>query len=801
MNVYADLFGRNRVLIALVAVVFSSLAGYGITFLEIDDTPRNLFAAQDDDFRQLESLFKDFGSDDNDCVVVLEGDNIYSPEGAGAIRKIIAGIRADRAKELGLESVQSVADIGLLPPVGASPQVHERQRQEALRHPLVAGQLLSRDGKMMLIFARIRSDFEVIKKVEPAVNEVRRVTADAVAGTGLIGSVTGIPTLRTEVIQSLRATQLNYTILGTGIAFIAGVLVFKRPTAVMIVSLPAFVSVFWTLGFLGLIGEKLNVVNSVMPSLILVIAFTDAVHLLVHIRKSRAEGMERLEAVQSAIRHLGLACLMTSFTTAIGFGSLIVARVQTVQGLGIDCAIGAMIGFVATMMLVPLLASTRLGDNLVLQKGEETEPLAVRWMARVLVASGSWPRTVALLGAVATVYCCWVALSLKPDNRLTETLPTGSPSYQTMERCDEAFGGVLMVHTVVDWPEGTKLGSPELLAVHEELHALFSGNELLGSKGQPLLVSPISYLNFLQAIPRGRIKLESLARAVAIYKDLPIVGPITVPPPVLGRFVREDLRRSLVSIHIRDIGVQEYQPVFDKAKIKLAELEQKHPGFKLRLTGTPVVASYKVREMIEDLASSLMLAGLIIFVTMAIAFQSALLGFISVLPNIFPLALTAATLVWLGMPLQMASVIVFNIGIGMAVDNTIHLITRFQRELPIDHDVKAALRRTGMAVGKAVLSTTVVLLAGFGSVGISEIPVTRLFSMLACMMLASALIGDLIILPAMLAVFVKQSPQDPALHPTGSPTNDGSGTIGAGDRETSVPGTSIRPPASVSSAP
>jgi predicted RND superfamily exporter protein len=800
MNVYADLFGRNRVLIALIAVVFSSLAGYGITFLEIDDTPRNLFAAQDDDFKQLERLFKDFGSDDNDCVVVLEGDNIYSPAGADAIRSIIAGIRAQRARDLGLESVQSVADIGLLPPEGASPDVFARQRGEALKHPLVAGQLLSRDGKMMLIFARIRSDYDVIKKVEPAVNEVRRITAEAVQGTGLRGSVTGIPTLRAEVIQSLRATQLNYTILGTAIAFIAGVLVFRRPTAVMIVSLPAFVSVFWTLGFLGLMGEKLNVVNSVMPSLILVIAFTDAVHLLVHIRKSRAEGMERLEAVQSAIRHLGLACLMTSFTTAIGFGSLVVARVQTVQGLGIDCAIGAMIGFFATMMLVPLLASTRLGDNLVLRKGEEQEPLAVRWMAHTLAISGRWPRTVALLGAVATVYCCYVALGLKPDNRLTETLPTGSPSYQTMERCDEAFGGVLLVHTVVDWPEGIKLGSPELLALHQDLHELYSGNELLGSKGQPLLISPISYLNFLQAIPRGRIKLESLARVIAVYKDLPLVGPLTVPPAVLGRFIREDLRRSLVSIHIRDIGVQEYQPVFDKARVKLAELEQKHPGFKLRLTGTPVVASYKVREMIEDLASSLMLAGLIIFVTMAIAFRSALLGFVSVLPNIFPLALTAATLVWLGMPLQMASVIVFNIGIGMAVDNTIHLITRFQRELPIDRDVTAALYRTGMAVGKAVLSTTVVLLAGFGSVGISEIPVTRLFSMLACMMLASALIGDLIFLPAMLAVFVKREPpRIGASNPT-SPANDSPASHDSFDQDTPARDTSTRPPASVHSA-
>jgi predicted RND superfamily exporter protein len=774
MNVYADFFGRNRLALALIALVFSSIAGYGITFLRIDDVPRKLFASSDEDFRQLEKLFADFGSDDNDCVVVLESDGLFTPEGVKVLRAIEARSRLID----GVVSTQGLTSVSVLPrrglphtllPAPSSPSsAYPKARDEALRHPLVAGQLLSRDGRLTLLFARIRSDFEAIEQVQPIVESMRKIIAEETAGTEIVGRLTGIPTLRTEVIQSLRKIQLRYTVLGVAIAFFVGVVVFRKPGAVFIVTVPPFVGVFWALGVLGLMGEKLNVVNSVMPSMILVIAFCDSTHLLSYIRAARSGGMSRIEACQSAIRHVGLACFMASLTTAIGFGSLMVATIDTIWSLGLDTAIGTMIAFLATMILVPILASTNLNSD-VAGETKNTAPPFVDALVGLLSVVTSWPRTVVVLGIVATIYLGTVASRLEPDNRLTETLPTDSESYQTMVRCDEAFGGVLLAHVVVDWPEDLKIHDAKTLGVLQQVHDLFENGGPLAGDGQKLLVNPLSIINVYKSYPGS---IERNARLITAMPNIPGAN-LLVPASLINRFVRQDIRRAIVSVHVRDIGSQAYQPVFRNVEKQLADLVRQNPGFEIHLTGTTVVASRKVQDMISSMNNGLITAAIIIFITMAIAFRSALLGVLCVVPNMFPLVLVAAILAWLDQPLQMATVIVFNIGIGMTVDNTIHLVTRFQQEFPVDWNLKAAIRRTGYAIGSPMLSTVVVLLAGFGSLMISSIPVTRLFSLLACAILGTALIGDLVLLPGFIGTFVRpprrRSNDRPALLPPADP--------------------------------
>lgn len=766
MNLYADIFGRNRIWIALLALVMSAIAGYGITFLKMDDVPRKLFASDDEDYHRLEKLFADFGSDDNDVVIVLDSKDLFSREGVQVIRNV-----ASRCRELpGIVSVQSLADVVVFPkrdeeprdqpfhfphallPVNTAPEgIYKRASEEAHEHPLVHGQLLSNDGTKTLIFARIRGDLETIEDVQPIVDKISDILAEETKGTHVSGSLTGIPKLRVDVIQSLRKIQLRYTILGIAIAFLVGILVFRRPGAVLIATLPPFVGVFWALGVLGLMGEKLNVINSVMPSMMLVIAFCDSVHLLARIRAARQEGMGRVEACQTAIRHVGLACFMASFTTAIGFGSLVVANVNTIRDLGIDTAIGVMVAFCATMTLVPILATTSLANHLSSSGSDNSVPKPVEWIVRLLATVVTWPRTVAVAGFLASAYLAFEATQLQPDNRITETLPTDSESYRTMARCDEAFGGVLLAHVVIDWPEGLRPDSPELLAVLNEMQALFDDPELKDNDGNALLQNPMSILNVYDVLP-GR--QDRNARSVMNLQN--VVGAnLLLPPSLIERFIREDLRRAIVSVHIRDIGSQAYKPVFRRLEEKLATLEQENEGFQLALTGTAVVASMKVEDMITSMNNGLVTAAIIIFATMALAFRSLLLGALCIMPNLFPLLFVAGTLVWLDQPLQLATVIVFNVGIGMTVDNTIHFITRFQQELPVDGDVKAAIERTGREVGNPMLSTVVVLLAGFGSLMISSIPVTRLFSLLTCAILGMALVADLILLPAMIGSFVR----------------------------------------------
>jgi predicted RND superfamily exporter protein len=157
--------------------------------------------------------------------------------------------------------------------------------------------------------------------------------------------------------------------------------------------------------------------------------------------------------------------------------------------------------------------------------------------------------------------------------------------------------------------------------------------------------------------------------------------------------------------------------------------------------------------MITDLGKSLTVAAAIMFGMMWIGFGSLRLALVSIVPNAFPLLTTAALIVLSGRWLEMGSVIVFSIALGIAVDDTIHFLARFKREMRHGPDPPAAIARTMGGVGVALVTTTVLLLAGHAAVLCSVLPVTKVFGGFACAAIVSALVGDLVILPAMLACF------------------------------------------------
>ncbi|MFO0949261.1 MAG: MMPL family transporter [Planctomycetota bacterium] len=745
---YVDFFGRHLTWFWLLVVALTIVAVYGNARLRLDDQPRAVIETDDPDFDVLKQFFRDFGSDDNDCVMVLRGKDLFSPKGLVAIHAI-----ADQVRESpGILSVQSLVDIvifeqgkvprRLLPPADSDLGRIALARKDALEHPLVKGQLLSDDASTMLFIIRLKGDSLAIATIEPIVARLREIGEKATEGTTLQVGITGIPALRAEIIQSLRANQLHSTILGVSMAILIAVLAFRRPVAVLMVVVPPIIGTIWTMGALGLVGEKINVINSILPTLVLVIGFTDSVHLVLDIRRSIAFGVPRRKAALDALKHLGIACFLTSFTTAVGFGSLATAEVRVIKRLGIACGAGAMITFVAVILLVPLMASSKLGDYITVPMRGRRNAVFTFWLENLAGVVSRNYRLISFVGPAISLVLAIPFFLLKPDNRLTETIPDSRDSYKILQHCDDALGGAMLMHVIVHWPEGLNATSPAVLEVLDAVQ------KRLGE--QRLTANSLSLLNLLRSLPGGAQDPEAGARVLPILsKDL--------KDRLTGRFVREDSRLSVVSAHIRDVGVAAYEPVFAELQRQFAELEAKNPGFSIRLTGTTIVASRKLSQMIRDLAASLASAAVIIFVSMVITFRSLRLGLISIFPNLFPLAVTATLLYVTGRPLQLTSVIVFSISLGIAVDDTIHFLNRFQREMLIDGDPTEAVWRSYTAVGNAMVTTTVVLVMGFGVLMINEIPVTRLFAELSCTALIAALIGDLVILPALVICFVPHS--------------------------------------------
>ena len=376
LNGLAEWFASNRRLLVGLVIAMTVFSIIGLTKLGFDDQPTNIFKTSQADFELLEELFEDFGSDDNDCIILIQSDELFSTPAVNLFN--------DLATEIGkidsIESVRSLHDVvsvdvfgtvpvPIMPAAGSTAEQFAIAKQSALEHPLIAGHLLTDDAKSALVVARIKGNSPSISELKPTVMALH-AAIDRVEIPDDFATVrlTGVPPIRYEIFSSIQRDSVRFILIGTGLAFVMATILFRRFWAVIAVATPPVLAAMWTVGMLGWIGHKFNVINTILPVLVMIVGFTDSVHLMYDVRHSLARGLSPLAAAKSAIEHLGIACTLTSFTTAVGFGSLMVTNVEVIQKLGFICAIGAVLAFLATITMVPLFASSPIGHLLAAPK-------------------------------------------------------------------------------------------------------------------------------------------------------------------------------------------------------------------------------------------------------------------------------------------------------------------------------------------------------------------------------------------------------------------------------------------------
>jgi len=523
-------------------------------------------------------------------------------------------------------------------------------------------------------------------------------------------------------------------ILYTAMALIIllALLIFRGFPAIIITCTGPLVGVAWTLGWLAFLGEELNELTEIiLPVMAMIIGFTDSVHIVVHVRQERVAGKSRQEAAATAIDQVGLACLLTSITTATGFASLMIADAEIIQSFGRSSAIGVLVTFAAVVLIIPLLTSSWLGRNIHTGHDRDLVGTNIQRLTGFIDWIVQHSRLVSCLGILATAALTAGAWTLQPDNRLAHRIPHNCEEWQAMRHCDQEFGGIRFLRVLVSWDQH--------VAHSEVWKALTEAQTRIDTK--PLLGRSLSIQHWLSIIP-GAEGPHKLALASLL------------PEEFRDEFWNADKRKAQLVSRMQDLGMVTYQPVLRRLAADFQAVEKQFPGIRLKITGESMVESQLVQRVVRDLFHSLSLAAVIIFLVIAVAFRSIRLGLLSIIPNIFPLVATASLRAWLsGTSLDISSACSFAICLGIAVDDTIHFLIRYRHELNEVHHTAAAIRRTFLTVGSALVMTTIVMIAGFGSVLTSQLPTHFLFASMACTTIGSALIGDLILLPALLVQF------------------------------------------------
>ncbi len=677
-----------------------------------------------------------------DVIVVARSDEFFTPSGVEAMRAVVASLESlDHVAEVfWIDRIPVLNLFGLPEPVyprgDASAARFEAAKRRASEHPLVVGQLMSADARTLLLMVRI--DWLFVEQDADCTDRLRQVAGAAAAEVhpevDISFAVTGSVPIRLSRSANNRENVLRYQIIGNVTCLALALVLFRGLSAVIVVGLAPAAGVFWTIGVVRLLGMADNSFTPViLPVLICMIGFADGVHMLVHIRRHRVAGDSPAVASKAAVREVGLACWLTSLTTAIGFGSLMLARQEVVREFGLSCVIGVLLTFVSVVLIIPWASATRFGARI--HSGHEGN-----WVDHNLRRVGGiiqWvlrrSRLMATIAIAITVVLAFGASRLSPDERLTSSLDPGSEAVAALQQIDEALGGMETARVAVSWDRNIASHSGQIATVVSEIEVAL--------REEPLIGHPLSMVSLLSALP-GEGSPESRMSLLEL-----------LPPSLKRAYFTPEHRTAEVQFRVRDLGIARYGPVFERLEERLASIQQEHPEFQIALAGNAIRRWKRLYQVVVDLAASLGTATVIIFAVLTLLFRSLRLGLISIIPNLFPLAATGSLMLVSGGHLEIVSVCAFTVCLGIAVDDTIHFMTRFNEERRRGKPRRLAISDAFVAVGTALIMTTIVLAVGFGTALLSDARDHRTFAMMGILTIVSALVADLLFLPALLDRF------------------------------------------------
>ena len=649
---------------------------------------------------------------------LLESDGFFQPDRIAAIRAAVTDLEQRKMLRgvFWLDTLPARGAMGLpgrLLPKKLTDEIDWRAvARRVAKQPLAAEQLVSADGRALLLlvapYSMRRASLAAIRKQL----QTRLQSAD------IRVRMTGLVPIQRALVRASDQEHLHIQLTAYAAVVALALLIFRKwSTIIIAVSGPA-VGTFWALGWLALLGEPHSDLDPLLPVMFAMIGFTDSVHLVVHLRQERLRGTSQAESARLAATHIGKACLLTSLTTAIGFGSLIISDAEVVQAFGRGAAIGVFASYLAVILVVPLLGASPLGKRIHLGLDRDLVTRHMERLAVVVVWIVPRARSVAACGIVATGALTYLTLNLTPDDWLGNRIDTDSEAYQSMLDCEKLFGGIEHLRVIVQWPAGAR--QERILELLEEVEKACAD--------QPELHAPISIRPWQQVVPLGFL-----------------------PPQVRDQFWRPTAQRAQVVARHGDMGIASFAPAVHRLEDRLKRLAQNNPGYHFRVLSPAMNRGMMIQGVVRELFTSLALASVVIFAILALAFKSLRVGMAAVIPNLFPLVVTGGIRLLWNPTLDIASACAFTVCLGIAVDDTIHFLARYQHELLASQDSLAALRRTFVAVGNALVLTTIVLVAGFASVFVSPLPTHHLFAGVACTTIAAALFADLVLLPALLA--------------------------------------------------
>jgi predicted RND superfamily exporter protein len=518
---------------------------------------------------------------------------------------------------------------------------------------------------------------------------------------------------------------------------------FKSFFGVIIPLVTVLFSIVGVLGIMQITGKSLDVMSTLLPTILFVVGMSDAVHILNRYIEELRSGKQKTEAINITFKEVGMATLFTSITTAVGFITLMMVPIKPMQDFGLYSAIGVILAFIIAITFLP--ASLSLLKR---PKISTINPKDLFWNK---VLSKGFLFVIKNQGKIFFSYLVILAISivgifqLEVDYKLLEDLSEDNPLQQDFRFFENNYSGIRPFEMAVYTKDSTSIFNYSVIKEMDKIDTYLYEDYEAG-----FILSPLSIIKSMnKAMHSGNSKHFVVPNKERKYNLLIKKMKQVNLKNKLQNIVNENNSVCRFTGKMDDIGskkVKERNIEFEK--FFQSKIDTQLIGYKM--TGTALLVDKNNEFLAINMIIGLSIAFLLIAVLIGLIFKSIRMAILSIIPNVIPLAFIGGIMGFFGTDINMSTSIIFTIAFGIAVDDTIHFLSKFKIEQNKGKSLIYSLKRTYLSTGKAIVLTTLILCGGFVSLILSDFKSTFLIGSYVGLILFIAVITDLLLLPILL---------------------------------------------------
>lgn len=541
-----------------------------------------------------------------------------------------------------------------------------------------------------------------------------------------------------------------------GVIVLLILLLFRTPKALVMPLAVVLVDCLWVTGLMGASGQNITIIHGIIYPLILGIGIASSVHVMSRSLANRREGMDVATASMASLRSLLAPCFFTAVTTAAGMLSLTTSTLAPLRQFGMLGAVGAFCTFLLTYALgpylLPLLPAPAAGED------SRSDALWASW-DRFLTGLGELAlrraRSVALLAGLLVALGIAGIFQLDTGSNPVHYYKADDPVRVSLEYVDSVLSGTSNLEILIDTGRDGGVKEPE------NLRRILEAQEFMEAiDGVGTTLSIVDYITTLKRVSRGPDPVAGdpggaggvLPQTRAEVAQLLL---LMNDPDTEAQVVDHSYRRARITATLKVSESDKLNPQIPGVEAMLErlfppEVDGQPTGMWARATGMTKLISNMDHHLLHSATRSVGLAFIMVLLFMTLALRSVRLGLFSMIPNILPIVMVMGVMGWAGIPLDPGTTMIGAVALGLVVDNTVHFLHPFREFSKQGMSTLEATQATLLLTGRAIITTTIVLVCAFWLLLLASFNPNVYFGLLCGLAVAFGLVADLVVLPAAL---------------------------------------------------